>query len=596
VVSVIAEDVIVDADALTEAKEYELQKGDTFTVKYKAKDGESVPFEFPNLEETSDGKLGFKLDEDGKVIEAHFKSTENKKYPLGNQLVELPKGAEVDFSDGKANIKMPADSKVVAAKILNKDSEGDTDFSYQSANGKFLFENGNFLQMVDKNGKLKFDGNFYYDKGLIRMNKMEIRNDQDIRTYIDFKGEINPNYEGAYISMNDGTFVTGSNLDVFGPKINFLEGNPYGLRVKSGDVVAVQALGNPQGNYVKIVNRNAQGKIPKIDYLNEFGMNVDGKTVHYNSIDNKLYLSSKTLLAGFTPGKSSVPVELEGLRTNNGKIEKISKFGNVLGVTDDVEFAYGNNPAFIQTTTGYNRKYTSLKKGFSNSWLYYNIKNVRDVNRFLGGKLVVSDSTGLLNDPKNSKMVADLLAGLPPKVYRGLRTLRFKDTVIHEYTDENGRTHRDSVGGLAGHLSRGDVQVSKSNFGAETIRHEITHTFQFSNPKGFWSDWENVGYNPRNQLDTWSGANQGFAWGYGSSSLYEDGATYGDKLYQPSYWKNLVGKSNRYNKIYRGKLAVLRKHNGITQLEYSAIMRTNNLDSSSSSVQKYINEARAFVR
>ena len=77
------------------------------------------------------------------------------------------------------------------------------------------------------------------------------------------------------------------------------------------------------------------------------------------------------MIDGFETRKSSVPVEVHSFRTNEGKIERISN-GNILGIGDDVEIAWGKNPSFISTSTSY-KNYPSLKKGFSNNWLYYHL-------------------------------------------------------------------------------------------------------------------------------------------------------------------------------------------------------------------------------
>lgn len=577
---IIAPDGSLKSVLNSENKRYELKDGESLTVNYES-GGEKFPFTYPELKKNSNEKLDFTFNKDGRIIEAHFKSSEDKEYILGNQQVFLPKDAEVDFSKGEAKVKMPENAVLKAPKIITKDKNPDAVLSYTSANGKFLFENEIPFNFLDKDNILKYDGNFYFEKGNAEMNKMQIVND-GIKTYVDFNGEINNEYNGAYISMDEkkGVFITGSNIDQFGPKINFLDGNPYGLRVKQNDHFAVQALGNPEGNYVKITNRNSEGKIPKIETLNEFGMNADGKTVHYNSQSGKLYLSPKVLIEGFKTGTSSVPAEITNLKTENGKTGSISKYGNVLGITDDVEFAWGKNPVFIQTTSSY-KNYPSLKKGFSNSWLYYNLKNVNDVNRFLGKKLV-NDYTGVLNDPKNVRWFSDLLAGLPNPVYKSIGEIRIENNIPYGDGYVAGLTHTSGL-----------VQIAKSNFQQRTLRHEITHSYQFRNPNanGFWSDWKSVGYyiNKNGELAPSAGA----ASDYGSSNLYEDGAEYGNYIYEPNYWSNLISNDNAYNKIYRGKIAVMRKHNFITQKEYDAIFRTRGLDSSN--VQKYIDEAKLFV-
>ena len=324
-----------------------------------------------------------------------------------------------------------------------------------------------------------------------------------------------------------------------------------------------------------------------METLNEFGINFDKKTIHYNSVSEKLYFSPKVLITGFDVKDSSVPIEIQSFKNKNGGKEAVfkNKDGkmNVVGIADEAEFGYGSNPYFIKTTTGYRSPYTSLKRGFSNAWFYYNIKSVKDMERFLENRINIYDNAGLLNDQKNVKWVTDLLAGLPKGVRNSVKNIYFQNSIVY------GSGH---VGGLSGGST---AQIARSNFNPETIRHEINHVYHFTDKGDFTREWESVGLSPRNQLSTWSGASNGFAYGYGSSNTMEDVATYGDKIYSPNYWTNLV-KNNPYESVYRGKLAVLYKHNFISQNEYSSIMKIAGIDSSSESIQKYITEAQAFIR
>ena len=570
----------VKCDIIDEGLKYVFEEGGHLTIAYTNEvQGKEVTktFTYSNLQDVDGKPPVLVTDLSGKLLEAHFKVGDSKSYLLGDEEIQLPEGAIVDFKDGKANIKYPSGQKLAAPKPINEDS-GETVFEFTSPDGKFLFSGGNnFFQ----GNSLKFqNGQYFFDyNGQAKLNEVNIINNG--KTFIDFNGKINTNYDGAYISIDDknGIFVTGSNTDQRGPKISFTKNNPYGLRIQSDqDHFAIWSLGDEKKSYIKIQNRNSESRIPKMDTLNRFAMNFDKKTVHYASDKGKLYLSPKrVLIDGFTTGSSSLPLEVRSYHNKNGKVEPVSKRGNVLGVGDHVELAYGIDPRFIRTSSSYSN-YASLKKGFSNSWLYYNLKTVRDMRRFLG-KRNINDYSGVLNNPANVKWVTDLMAGLPAPVFNSIRTLNFGSNIGYA-----GLSHSD-----------GTIQIGRSGFNPETIRHEITHAYQFASPRGFWNDWQSVGYRPNGQLSTWSRGTQGFAWGYGSKNWYEDGATFGDYIYNPEYWDNLISSRNSYNKIYRGKLAVMRKHKFITQGEYNNIFRRSGLDSSPSSVQKYINEARNFV-
>ncbi|MBT3465563.1 hypothetical protein HN451_11325, partial [archaeon] len=538
------------------------------------------------------------FDKKGKVIEANFKTSVEGTYLVGNEKLFLPIGAEVRFSENNAKVLLPQSTQLKPDTVQTFDKNaGETTFEFKTPGNRFLFSNDNFFE----GGVLKYkDGKYYFDyQGEVKLNHVRVKNDYDgHKVYVDFKGEINQNYNGGYVSLdkNKGVFVTGSNVNVRGPKVTFTKDNPYGLRYQNDhDHFAVQSLGNSKGAYVKIQNRNAQDKIPKMNTLNQFVVNFDSRSIHYHSGNEKLYYLKNAHIKDFGVGKSSVPIEISSFKNKNGKFESISKHGNVLGIGDFVEFGYGSNPNFIRTFAGYGKSYGSLKKGFSNSWLYYNIRNVNDLKRFLGNRVAINDLSGTLNNPGRLKWVTDILAGLPKNVFNSLRYVEFGSNL---------------GSGIAGMTSPGKIQISSMD--PATIRHEIAHNYHFTGPYDgkFQAEWQSVAIAPRSQLirDLGGGrvqylpGDQGFAWGYGSQSWMEDVATYGDLIYTPSRWTKFVSNSHPYHKIYRGKLAVLRKYGFITQGEYSSIFRTANsatgssLDYSTSSLNQYIREAQQSRR
>ncbi|MFH1358961.1 MAG: hypothetical protein ABIH37_03680 [archaeon] len=564
-------------------KKYIFEDGQSLEVIY-SDGGKSVIFNFQNLKSTSDGqKAALFFEKNGKVIEANFKTSVEGTYVLGNEKISLPAGSEVRFKDGIAKILIPKGEVQFKPNIntMNKNS-GETIFEFKTPANKFLFNNNNYFE----GNVLKYkDGNYYFDyKGRVKLNDIEAINDYEgLKNYIDFKGEVNGNYDGAYISMNKekGVFVTGSNVDTRGPKVTFLKNNPYGIKYENEyDHFALQSLGNQKGAYVKIQNRDNDGKVPKIDTLNQFVINFDDRSIHYHSGEEKLYYLKSAHITDFGVGKSSVPIEIQSFKNKNGKVEPISKYGNVLGIGTYVEFGYGSNPYFIKTTTPY-EGYDSLKRGFSNSWFYYNIKTVNDMKRFLGGRVNIIDNNGVLNNPGSVKWVTDLLAGLPSPMFNSLRTIEFTDSI-------------GAMGAMGLAWPGGHIQIASWGFGPTTIRHEIHHNYDFANPYDgrFTSEWMSVGYTPSGG---WvDGATKGFAWGYGSTSWLEDVATFGDIIYNPSKFTNLVSNQNPYSPIYRGKLAVLRKYEFISQGEYELALRTANLDYGTTSIEKYINEAKQF--
>ena len=540
---------------------YVLKDGDSLSVKYNDK----FTSAYLNLKSSFSGTPTLIFDKTGKLIEADFKTGQEGNYVLGNEQVFLPAEAEVHFKEKKVQIKLSSEKINLAKLPLSIDKNpGESVFEFLSLNKKFDFGNGNIFQGTS----IKFEkGNLFFDfKGNAKLNSLNIINEG--RTYIDFKGEINKNYDSSYISIDDkkGVFVTGSNINERGPKISFTNNNPYGLKISEKDHFAVWSLGNSKGSYVRIVNRNNEGRVPLMETLNQFAINFDEKSTHYSYNQEKLFFSPKIILTGFQTGKTTSPIEIHNFRGSFDNFQPISNSDgkpNILGITPEASWAYGINPEFIKTNVPY-EKYSSLKTGFSNSWLYYNIKSAADLQRLTGVR--INDRTGLLNNAGYRKMFADIMLGLPAPVLKDLRELDSGISIIgHAW-----------YAGLSGDDF---INIKSSYFDPETIRHEISHQRHFALDSGFDRLWSSVS------------SKGGYVTSYARTNNYEDIAETASYVYQPSFWSSKL-TTDPYAPVYRGKLAVLAhpKYQVIAREEFESLGLDYN------KINDYITEAQKFTR
>ncbi|MEK6872674.1 MAG: hypothetical protein AABW90_01515 [Nanoarchaeota archaeon] len=512
-----------------------------------------------NLKPSSEGQQKLIFGLDGKLVEAYFKTGQEGNYVLGNEQIFLPAGTEVHFKDKTAKIKT-TDGKITALNSIDG-KLGESIFEFFSESKRFDFGNG----YIFKGYSLKFEkGRWFFDyKGNAKLNSLNIINEG--KTYIDFKGEINKEYKGAYISIDDkrGVFVTGSNINERGPRISFTKDNPYGLKISENDHFAVWSLGNPKGAYVRIMNRDKKGRVPLMDTLNQFAINFDEKSTHYSYSKEKLFFSPKVILTGFQTAKTTSAIEIHNFRRNFNNIQPISSSDgkpNIFGITPEAQWAYGINPEFIKTDVPY-KGYSSLKTGFSNSWLYYNIGSVAELQRLTGVK--ISDNTGLLNNVGYRKMFVDVMLGLQSPVLKNLREM------------DSGITIKRHAW-YAGLASNDFINIKSSSFNPETLRHEMSHVRHFALGNDFDSLWNSVR------------GRGGYVTDYARTNNYEDIAETASYVYQPSFWS---GKLNgEYGPIFKGKLAVLAhpKYNVITKEEFEAL----GLDYSK--INDYILEAQKF--
>ena len=532
---------------------YLLENVESLKVKYHT----GFISNYLNLKAGSQGNPKLIFQPDGKLIEAYFKTGQEGNYLLGNEQVFLPAGAEINFKEGKAEIKLSSAKELMQPSVLDK-NPGETIFEFILDDKKFNLGNGNVFE-----GKsLKFEkGKWFIDyKGNAKLNSLNIINEG--KTYIDFRGENDKNYDSAYISIDDkkGVFVTGSNIDERGPKISFTKDNPYGLKIDNKDHFAVQSLGNSEGAYVKIVNRNPE-KIPLMESLNGFAINFDEKSAYYSYEKGKLYFRKEVILQGFQTGKTTSPVEIHAFKGSFDDAQAVSSVNGkpeILGITPGALWGYGTNPYFIKTDVGY-KGYPSLKTGFSNSWVYYNIKTTANFNRFFRGRAHLIGEY----DPSHLKILTDMLGNLPTGYWKRV-----------------GKVEIDGRGaGWAYGLASSKSVWLDNIYDPGLVFHELGHTHTFEIEDELFPFWNSV-----------SSYRGGYVTGYARTNNYEDIAETTSMVYEPQWWKkNKLLTSDVYSPVYRGKLAVLRKFGMISEEKFTALGLDPN------KVNDYITEAQYFT-
>ena len=439
------------------------------------------------------------------IIEGSFEAGKADEYPLGDQKVKLPVGAKAKFEGGKWKITMPEEGIVEPSQ----GTSGKTEIEYTPSSGDILKirDGNNKLHELNVDGNLKLksqNGKFFFEgKGRAKLDSMSIINLGELQAdkiYIDFDGKINENYDSAYISYSndEGVFVTGSNIDRRGPKVAFDRNNPFGIELQNNDHMAVWSLGNKDGSYVKIQNRNRFGenKIPHMETLNQFAVDFDSKGIHYQSETGKLYLKARGGLItgndGFETSQSSAPVEIasfKGTVETKNPISTSSTGGksnlNMLLIGDEPIFAYGNNPGYWKTDTLYDA--SNLLQGLSNSRLFYNMNDNKDFSGFLNGKVTLFKHSGTLDlTPEKRRKMADFFAGMPEKFWE---KTGFN---INNPLKIEGKILSRGIAGEASHYGgKGVIQLDSNSF--DVFVHEVGHIqVFFEGDESFRKEWKRV--------------------------------------------------------------------------------------------------------
>ncbi|MBS3078767.1 hypothetical protein J4218_01470 [Candidatus Pacearchaeota archaeon] len=554
---------------ISDLNSFKVKSGGTLSVSYK---GDSRTY--GSLDGTK--KNEFIFDKSGNMKEAYFTPSQNGKYRLGNQEFFVPAGADVIYKDGVATIKPVGEMKLEKPLKIESvtDASEDITLSYESDKG-FTLENGDKFT-----GTLKYKEGFFFDSDA-KIGSINVKNPEKVPTYIFYDGEIKPDLKAGYISINKekGKLTVGCNIDVRGPSVKLDENNAFGVKIEKSDYFTMRPLGNSEGSYISIQNREKEGKVPNVETLNQFVMDEDGKSVYFNTDDGKLHLNTNGGLIeefGKSPANSfSTPLEVHPYKTINGQKFDISKYKNVLGIGNQNNFGYGPDPKFIKThVPDYykQKKAPGLFSGFSNSLVYNYDQTLAGLNKFTGVSIV--DKTGVTKDLKNIQMLMDIFAGIP--------TNNFKKWGLNQFIIMDGWT---GWSGLADSDGVFYINVGNGGFRPSIIRHELTHIHDFT-----------FGYNSKfNQEWRAIGGNTGpHTYDYGYTSA-EDTSTFAEMVYRDDPWKNWLSEGYKYHDKFRARIAVFTKYGFMSQSEASRLFSLAGLPSDSASLERYIAAGKAAV-
>lgn len=556
---------------------FKVKTGGTLNVNYKGDNRVYSGFDY------SKSNPEFVFDKAGNLKKAHFYNGESgKNYKLGNKEFFVPKGAEVKYENGEARIKYSEELKIEKPRTISeiKESSEDITVSYESDKG-FILDNGDKFK-----GVLKYkDSNGFFFDSEAKIGDIEVKNPNSVPTYLFYDGEPKPGLNGAYISIDKtkGKLTLGCNINERGPVVKLNEGNPFGVRIEKGDNFAMQALGNDQGSFISIQNRDKEGKVPYVKTLNQWIMNEDGKSVYFNTNDQSLHLiPNEAYLKDFgevATKTGSTPLEIHGFKTIDGKEIEISKYGNVLGVGNENNFGYGPDPRFIKThVSAYaiSKKAPGLYSGFSNSLVYNYDQTLRGLEKFTG--IPINDETGTLKDPKNVKMLMDMFAGIPTSDLKKWGIRQFN--IVSRWNGWSGLADPNDMNFY--------VNVRNGGFKPSTIRHELTHIhdFTFDDNSNFNKEWRAIGGNKGPHT---------YDYGYTSA---EDTSTLGEFTYRTDPWKEWLSSSYKYNEKFRGRIAVFVKYGFMSRDEAARLYTLGGLpaDASDNMLNKYIADARSAFR
>jgi hypothetical protein len=350
--------------------------------------------------------------------------------------------------------------------------------------------------------------------------------------------------------------------------------------MEARDFFSMQALGNTEGSFISIYNRERGGLVPQAQTLNQFLINDDGKAVWYNTDDKKLYMSVNNVFTNneYAAQKDSMstPLEIWSWNKIDGKTEYVSTYKSILGIGNKNNIGYGSNPRFIRTNVlEYYKKLgaPALYTGFSNRLEYNYDISVRGFEKLTGVKIV--DQAGSTNDPRVVQMLMDVLMAVPTtnlKKY-GISTIRLQ-----------------TWGGFSGRCNSEDglieLNVGSGGLSPGVLKHEMMHAHDFGlgDYGSVWRrEWSAIGGDVRG-THTYS---------YGNQDM-EDVSTFGEFIYDndagDNSWRGWLTGSRATS--YKARLAVLVKYNFISQQEAARVYALAGLASDSDSLNKYIAAAK----
>jgi hypothetical protein len=557
-------------------------------IKLKTTDGKEIIYQ--NLKKLEGVKIEGKdvnydsptivIDKNGVIKEAYFTTGEGpKEYVFGNERVTLPQGSKVYFKDGKLSIGVADGTKLSKPELVDKSKEDRLKTVYSTVDGgSLILDNGLSIKggkvIYDKEG-LGFSGKEVSFGKLVTRNK-----DSDQITYLDFEGKPSK-VNGAYISMNEkeGILVVGSNIDKPGPAVMLTKDNAFGMVIEPTGHFAVKALGGKgvEGSYMIISNKDRikYDLVPEITIVGNVAYNDDnsGKGTYLAGDDNYYLHVGGKVVDEFADIQTTTTTahQLRAFKKEGDKLVDIYGSENYFVTSNKHEMGYGPDPAFIRGAA-YDKRYPNLARSVSNRVSYNTVawteKGFEDYTKRIGHpiRLDLDSYSQSRMTPDKYRMMIDFVNSLPEnKNY-------LKEIQIHQ---------RATMGGYDALAwgGPGTIEIRFDRLNAAIIRHEATHSATLSKGSSFWGAWSSVG----------GGSTGGIVSSYATENAGEHASEFvGYLLYNPERSATLLKKYS----VVRGQFAVLAKTGVITPQDYAYHMSNAGLDSSSASMDKYIQEAR----
>ncbi|MDP2926289.1 MAG: hypothetical protein Q8N99_07970 [Nanoarchaeota archaeon] len=508
------------------------------------------------------------FDSAGEIIEAKFKTSQAGDYKFGNTKVPLPSNANIYYKQGKAHIGLLENTKISPTARLEPNKEGIQVEYKTSENGVLELFNGYKLKgatIIYDNDRLAFIGKN------VEINGEIIAKDADVITYLDFNGETNKDYKGAYISMNKAKnkIVIGSNVNNPSPAVMFLQGSPYGINIENNDHFSLRAKGDIRGSYFLIEDRSKSGKSPYIETLNGWEINQDGGGFYYDTASDRIYLRTAakgSVIKSFGENFANTGTVPMAIRSYKGDYNQKTVIKDKwLVISNSNEYGYGQNPNYIRIN--YYKQYPKLFTGVS-EFLFYNYALTKEsFEKWSGISLVIEDDAAKqwISKPENVRFLYDVMESVPGQQMKMLKNIYLRDsfTWCHAYAEP------------------GEIHMSVyDNLDADTMRHEMAHIVDFKDGRGsFRREWNGKGLN--------SGPH---TWSYGYTSM-EDISTflgtfaYGDDETMREY----LGKNNQYYKKWRARVIVAYDNYFFTKKRMQEIFSAAGLQFDENSLNKYRN-------
>ncbi|MFA5258532.1 MAG: hypothetical protein WC979_04335, partial [Candidatus Pacearchaeota archaeon] len=196
-------------------------KGDSFS--YYPENNPTKKQTFSNIKEGAK----FKVDKEGKMIEASFELTKATSVVLNGVEYNLPEKAKVLLKDGKVIISLPDGATLEDPKVVDKELAKDATFEIKAESGKLKLGKDSLEGTVSFEGDK--DGNLhkYIKDEKYNLGGLSVTQKSGEKTEIFSDGELHPDAKGAYLSVGDKTLAIGKNTEGKGPEVKFEPGNRF---------------------------------------------------------------------------------------------------------------------------------------------------------------------------------------------------------------------------------------------------------------------------------------------------------------------------------------------------------------------------------